>query len=285
MAEVGGRLEDKVDFDRLHVMAYTLLAHARRLADWAHDDKLDETGADMLVQVAEKWLALEAVLEGNGLGVNGKWCSSDDQVCAAATCLHDLLCAVRSNSDWLKYLKNHLNGSTCLCGRCFLSLAPRACMGMPHAVFAKRLAVAVQFLEIVVLRMAPPVGTPTFAYFAPLQIAADSGQAVDFGKIPVAPTPDGPFDGKSFAWKGKVCNSLTPTLYRLLEYLWDGGKPMRSATYEQLVESVWGGKRVEWGTVKSTVCRLDKNLNHDGIYLNFETGTEYYVRVEWASCK
>jgi hypothetical protein len=98
---------------------------------------------------------------------------------------------------------------------------------------------------------------------------------------PDPPQPDGPFDGKAFAWKGKVCRCLSPQQYRLMVYLWNEGRPRRSVTYTDLQENVWENREVAWETVKSAVSRLDTRLQEDGIYLGFETSVTYHVRVRW----
>jgi hypothetical protein len=145
VAEIG-LLEDKVDFGAILALAEPILLEARRLAEWAQDGQLDETGADMLLRIGERWLALESILDANGIGAgNARWCSDDDRVADAASCLHDLARGVRKNAGWFKYLPNITN-------TCLLSLASDACMGMPHAVFAKRLAVAVELLRTLQLR-------------------------------------------------------------------------------------------------------------------------------------
>jgi hypothetical protein len=92
-------------------------------------------------------------------------------------------------------------------------------------------------------------------------------------------SPDGPFDGDSFAWQGKVCDGLTNLEYHLLSYFWDEGRLIACANYDELKEHVWGGKEVQWSTVKSQVSRTNTKLNEEGIYLGLETDAEYYVRV------
>jgi hypothetical protein len=146
-------LEDEMDFGAVLALAEPLLTLAQRLAEWAQDGQLDDTGADMLLRIGEQWLALESILHAHGLGTgNARWSSDDDRVRSAASCLHDLACAIRKNAEWLKYLPDII--TTCL-----LNLAPDACMGMPHAVFAKRLAVAVELLRAI-QRPATPKGKP-----------------------------------------------------------------------------------------------------------------------------
>jgi hypothetical protein len=100
---------------------------------------------------------------------------------------------------------------------------------------------------------------------------------------PDPPRPDGPFDGNAFAWKGEVCRCLSSQQYRLMEYLWNNGRPLQSATYTNLQETVWENREVTWEAVKSAVSRLDGRLNADGIYLGFATNNNHFVLVGWGS--
>jgi hypothetical protein len=117
------------------------LDDARRLAEWASDGQLDDTGAEFLYAMGVQWLALESILNAHHFGAQpGRWCTRSDSVGAVASCLHDLARGVRNDAGWLKYLPDISN-------TCLLALAPAARMGMPHAVFAKRLTVAVELLQ------------------------------------------------------------------------------------------------------------------------------------------
>jgi hypothetical protein len=129
----------------------------------------------------------------------------------------------------------------------------------------------------------PPRPEPIRLEWSPQCGPAEFYDAIRFGiEHPrcLSPTPDGPGKGSSFAWRGNVCECLSPLERRLLFYLWDHGRRMRSATYQELVERVWP-KRVSWGAVKVAISRLDAKLNTDGIYLNFSTGANHGVRVGW----
>jgi hypothetical protein len=133
---------DNVDFGAILALAEPILAEASLLAEWTQDGKLDDTGAEMLLRVGWQWIVLETVLTANGLGPqNRRFAGFDDRVCQAATCLADLAAAVSEDAEWFRYLPSGIT-TTCL-----LSLAPGARMGMPHAMFAKRLAVAVELLR------------------------------------------------------------------------------------------------------------------------------------------
>jgi hypothetical protein len=130
-----------VDFASILAMAEKILVGARRLADWAQDDPLDETGAELLSNVAQEWVVLEIVLTANGIGRGlNAWHAGDDGTSAAAQCLQDLIHAVRrENAAWFIYLP--------ILGVELLDLAPEARMGMSHSAFAKRLSVAVEILR------------------------------------------------------------------------------------------------------------------------------------------
>jgi hypothetical protein len=134
-------LLDTLDFASILAMAESILVGARRLADWAQDDPLDETGAELLADLAKEWEVLEIVLTANGIGRGTtEWRAYDESPLSAAQCLRDLIRAVRrGDTNWFVYLP--------VFGVCLLSLAPNARMGMPHAAFAKRLAVAVELLK------------------------------------------------------------------------------------------------------------------------------------------
>src|SRR5262249_59886399 len=106
---------------------------ARRLAEWAPGRRLDETAASMLLQIAGQWLELESALGASGIaGDHAPWKFEDERFERAASCLHDLVCHVRRDVEWFKYLPG-------VTPTCLLGLAPDARMGMPHAVFAQRL--------------------------------------------------------------------------------------------------------------------------------------------------
>jgi hypothetical protein len=137
-----GWLEDRLDVAAILKLAEPLLAEARQLAEWATDGPLDETGAEMLVRIAKRWLRIESILDADGI-LSGRWCVDDARFDVVAGCLHDLACSVRKNADWFKYLPE-FDGDDVLC------LAPNACMGMPPAAFAKRLTVAVELLKAIV---------------------------------------------------------------------------------------------------------------------------------------
>jgi hypothetical protein len=134
---------DMVDFAPILAEIEPILAEARLLADWAGDCSLDETAAEMLLGIGAKWLRLEPTLNAIGIGASPAWIGGgeeDDATFAAAQCLHDLACAVRENKVWFQYLPGIWPTS-------LMDLAPEAVMGMPHATFAKRLAVAVELLR------------------------------------------------------------------------------------------------------------------------------------------
>jgi hypothetical protein len=97
------------------------------------------------------------------------------------------------------------------------------------------------------------------------------------------PPSAGPFDGDSFAWGGRACKSLSKKQYDLLVFFWDNGQMMRSATYGELVERVWGSDEdtTTWSAVKSFVSRLDTRLDEDGISLGIHTQSERNVYVDW----
>jgi hypothetical protein len=132
----------KVNFAPILAGIEQILDDARQLADWAGDKPLDETGADMLLRVGVKWLLLEPALNAIGIGASAQWHggNDDDEVFAGAQCLNDLARAVRENNVWFAYLPK-------ICPHSLVDLAPEAVMGMPHATFAKRLAVAVDLLR------------------------------------------------------------------------------------------------------------------------------------------
>jgi hypothetical protein len=114
---------------------------------------------------------------------------------------------------------------------------------------------------------------------APLREELDTLQSyVRMADTPKVPE-DGPFHGNSFAWRGKVCSELTHLKYLLLSYFWDDGRLIACANYDELKQHVWGGKEVQWSTVKGQVSRTNTTLNEAGIYLGLETDSEYYVRV------
>src|SRR5207244_789483 len=79
---------------------------------------------------------------------------NNDRVGDAASCLHDLACGVRKDTDWFKYLPN-------ICDSDLISLVPNARMGMAHVAFAKRLAVAVELLRKIVPVAEPESGPRT----------------------------------------------------------------------------------------------------------------------------
>jgi hypothetical protein len=131
---------DEVDFSPILAGIEPILEKARLLADWAGDRPLDEASADMLLRIAAKWLKLERYLNPIGIGGSPKWVYDEDSAFAAAICLHELARQVRENNPWFKYVPTMLPVS-------LLELDPEAVMGMPHATFAKRLAVAAELLR------------------------------------------------------------------------------------------------------------------------------------------
>jgi hypothetical protein len=138
---------DEVDFAPIIALAEPLLAEARRLAEWSDDGPLNHAGRDMLFRVVQRWLTLESALAANDMeGSDARWRfpasmhEEDDPRVLAAICLHGLAGDVRNHADWFKNLTEEPDA-------CRLDLAPDANMGMPHAAFAKRLAVAVELLR------------------------------------------------------------------------------------------------------------------------------------------
>jgi hypothetical protein len=177
---------DQVDFAPILALAEPLLTEARRLADWAHDSHLDDSGAAMLLELSDRWLALEAILDAYDMGAgNARWCVEDETRHAAASCLHDLARGVRKNAEWFRYLPDITN-------TCLLCFAPDACLGMPHAVFARRLAVAVELLQKVVAvdksqKQEMPVdrGTDSRSFSFPLTVQLDppAGLSDEWNKV------------------------------------------------------------------------------------------------------
>jgi hypothetical protein len=200
VAEIG-LLEDKVDFGAILALVVPLLVEARRLAKWTQDAQLDDTGADMLLRIGEQWLAIEAILDANCIGAGkARWCTDNDRVGDAASCLHDLACGVRKNAAWLRYLPEITN-------TCLLSLAPDACMGMPHSVFAKRLSVAIELIHKIV---------------APVDQASDNrtnkGGAENSARVVLGGRADGPIV------LGKTKRKLTMAQYNVVKALLDAGE-------------------------------------------------------------
>jgi hypothetical protein len=96
--------------------------------------------------------------------------------------------------------------------------------------------------------------------------------------------PEGPFDRKSFRWKGEVCERLTPLEYSFVEYFWNNGKPLAIASYEELLERVWGTTRakLQWDSMRTYVWKLNKKLNEDRIDIGLEaSSTDHSVGADW----
>jgi hypothetical protein len=131
-----------VDLGSVLTQAEPILTRARLLADWAQDDALDQTGADMIADLALDWVVFEIALTAKGIG-RGEvgWTAGNDEGdrCAAVRCLSDLINAVRRDVAWFFYLP--------ILGVELLDIFPGARMGMSHAAFAKRLGVAVELLR------------------------------------------------------------------------------------------------------------------------------------------
>jgi hypothetical protein len=193
---------DNVDFSAILALAEPILAEARRLAEWAHDGHLDYAGHDMLVRIGKQWLALESVLSFSGMGPeNAGWCmhSNDDRVYIAAQCWTDLAWAVRRNADWLKSVSDFHDP-------CFVDLAPDACMGMPHALFAKRLAVTVELLKKIV--------GPHDPAFRP---ASEGGDPEHSARVVLRDREEGPIV------LGKTKRKLTNQQYNVVKALLEAG--------------------------------------------------------------
>jgi hypothetical protein len=136
-------IED-VNYAAILALADSLPAEAARLASWTQDGSLDETGASLILKIAEQWLAVETTLEANGLA-GRPYCWIADNWSGnllAAQCFHDLANSIRKKTPWLHYVG--------ICNTDFICLVPDACLGMPHSVFAKRITVAVEMLRGVV---------------------------------------------------------------------------------------------------------------------------------------
>ncbi|HKI35268.1 MAG TPA: helix-turn-helix domain-containing protein [Gemmataceae bacterium] len=93
-------------------------------------------------------------------------------------------------------------------------------------------------------------------------------------------TTDGPVPPNKFRWRGNVCERLSPLQYRLLAYLWDGGRRRGCVGFEELLEHVWEGKDTLRTSLKSSVSRLNTKLNTVGIYLGLATES-YNVVCSW----
>jgi hypothetical protein len=140
--KIGYRKLSEVDFAPLLVGIEPILAQARQLADWAGERPLDNSGAVFLLQIGQKWLEFEPALNAIGIGASAKWILDEgaDAAFAAAHSLHDLACAVRENNEWLRHADD-------ICPDTLAHRYPEANMGMPHAIFAKRLTVAAELLR------------------------------------------------------------------------------------------------------------------------------------------
>jgi hypothetical protein len=140
-----------VDFRSVLAMAEPLLARARLLADWVHDDSLlDVTGAEMMAYLALEWVVFEIALTARGIGRGGVvWSAGNDasHLYEVAHCHFDLVIAVRRDADWFRHLPIP-------CGE-LIDLDPDARMGMSPTAFAKRLMVAVELLR----KLDPPLPT------------------------------------------------------------------------------------------------------------------------------
>ena len=134
---------DDADWDQILALAQIVANEARRLNDWADDRAMDETGGELLIRAAERWLALESVLADNGIvGHPVRWYAWNDDLGFIATCFRELADDVRKKVDWFKFLPCSVT--------CLQSLAPKATMGMPHRVFERRLGVAIELLQKVI---------------------------------------------------------------------------------------------------------------------------------------
>jgi hypothetical protein len=146
-SKLPGRWLEDVDFGAILLLAETILAQVRQLADWAQEGPLDETAATMLLGIGDQWLVLESFLAANDIGPrNVVWYAEndDDELVETATCWRDLVRLVRRDAEWLDYNLSSMYNFE------LVSRAPNARMGMPHAVFAKRLAVAIELLSVAV---------------------------------------------------------------------------------------------------------------------------------------
>jgi hypothetical protein len=91
---------------------------------------------------------------------------------------------------------------------------------------------------------------------------------------------NGPVPPDGFRWQGRECQGLGHLPYLLLDYLWDQGGRLKSATFEDVCERVWGSNDVQAETIRTCVSRLDSKLSRDGICLGL--GTKHgHVVCDW----
>jgi len=87
-------------------------------------------------------------------------------------------------------------------------------------------------------------------------------------------TPGGPLLPDGFEWDGHVCYDLTLYEISLLKYMWNGGRRLRCATFEELRQALWDGTD---GAFRKAASRCNTKLEESGIFIGL--GTEKHCVI------